>query len=174
MVFVTGKAGVSYLIDRDRMGHFHSGDDTHAVQTLKSSESGFGASAYWNHALYVWGSNDVLKSYRITGGRMSAPSLSQARSVDPGATPVVSSNGERNGIVWAIETRTWRGADKPAVLHAFDASDVRRELYNSEMNTGRDRAGTALRFAIPTVAGGRVYVGAKGEINVYGLLGAAR
>jgi hypothetical protein len=58
--------------------------------------------------------------------------------------------------------------------HAFDAADVRRELYNSEMNASRDRAGTALRFAIPTVAAGRVYVGAKGEVNVYGLLAPTR
>ena len=75
--------------------------------------------------------------------------------------------------MWAIETRTWRGADKPAVLHAYDASDVRRELFNSEMNGSRDRAGTALRFAMPTVAGGRVFVGVKGAVDVYGQLAAS-
>jgi hypothetical protein len=175
LVFVTGKAGVSYLLDRDKMGHNRTDNDSQAVQTLRTSESGFGSSSYWNHTLYVWGSNDVLKAYRITGGRIaSPPTLGPTRSADPGATPVVSSNGDRNGIVWAIQTRTWRGADKPAVLHAYDATDVRRELYNSEMNASRDRAGTALRFAMPTVAGGRVFVGAKGEVNVYGLLAAAR
>jgi len=174
MVFVTGKAGVSYLIDRDKMGHYRTDNDSHAIQTLHTSESGFGSSAYWNHTLYVWGSNDVLKAYRVTGGRIaSPPTLGPTRSVDPGATPVVSSNGDRNGIVWAIETRTWRGADKPAVLHAYDASDVTRELFNSEMNASRDRAGTALRFAMPTVAGGRVFVGAKREVDVYGLLAAS-
>jgi hypothetical protein len=56
------------------------------------------------------------------------------------------------------------------VLHAYDALDVRRELYNSEMNRSRDRAGLATRFAVPTVAGGRVFVGTKGQIDVYGLL----
>ena len=171
LLFVTGKAGVSYLLDRDKLGHYRAGNDSNAVQTVHTSDSGFGASAYWNHTLYVWGSNDVLKAYRINAGRLaSPPTLGPTRSVDPGATPVVSSSGDRNGIVWAIQTRTWRGTDKPAVLHAYDATDVRRELYNSEMNSSRDRAGTALRFAIPTVAGGRVFVGAKGEIDVYGLL----
>jgi hypothetical protein len=73
--------------------------------------------------------------------------------------------------VWAIETRTWRGADKPAILRAYDAMDVRRELYNSEQAAnGRDRAGLAVRFAMPTVAGGRVFVGTKGQVDVYGLL----
>lgn len=174
LVFITGKAGVSYLVDRDKLGHYRPGSDPHAVQTMKTSESGFGASAYWNHTLYVWGSNDVLKAYRITGGRLaSAPVLGPTKLTDPGATPVVSSNGGRNGVVWAIETRTWRGADKPAVLHAYDARDVRRELYNSEMKASRDRAGTALRFAIPTVVAGRVFVGAKKEVDVYALLGAS-
>ncbi|MDQ6769690.1 MAG: PQQ-binding-like beta-propeller repeat protein [Gemmatimonadota bacterium] len=174
LLFVTGKAGVSYLINRDRMGHYRPADDGQAVQTLKTSGSGFGASAYWNHTLYVWGSNDVLKAYRIVGGKMeSSPALGPTISADPGATPVVSANGLTNGIIWAIQTRTWRGADRQAVLHAYDASDVRRELYNSEMNASRDRAGTALRFAMPTVADGRVFVGAKGEVNVYGLLGDA-
>jgi len=175
MLFVTGKAGVSYLIDRDRMGHYRPGNDSHAIQTLHTSESGFGSSAYWNHTLFVWGSNDVLKAYRLTAGRItSPPTLGPTRSVDPGAMPVVSSNGDRNGIVWAIQTRTWRGANKPAVLHAYSAADVRRELYNSEMNPSRDRAGTALRFTVPTVANGRVFVGAKSEVDVYGLLAADR
>jgi hypothetical protein len=69
-----------------------------------------------------------------------------------------------------IETRGWRAADRPAVLRAYDAANVARELYDSEQRAERDRAGTALRFTIPTVAGGRVYVGAKDELDVYGLL----
>lgn len=170
MLLVTGKAGISYLIDRDKMGHYQPGDDPHAITTIRTSESGFGAPAYWNHTLYIWGSNDVLKSYRVNGGGLSAPVLSNAKSTDPGAVPVVSANGDKNAIVWAVETRTWRGADKPAVLHAFDASDVRKEIYNSEMLSGRDRAGIALRFAMPTVAAGRVYVGVKGAVDVYGLI----
>ncbi len=172
MLLVTGKAGVSYLIDRDKMGHYQPGDDPHVITTVRTSESGFGAPAYWNHNLYIWGSNDVLKSYRVNAGGLSTPVLSSAKSADPGAPAVVSANGDTNGVVWAIETRTWRGADKPAVLHAFDASDVRKEIYNSEMIPGRDRAGIALRFAMPTVAAGRVYVGVKSAVDMYGLIGA--
>ena len=54
------------------------------------------------------------------------------------------------------------------------ATDVAHELYNSEQNPSRDRAGLALRFNIPTVMNGRVYVGAKREVDVYGLLPTAR
>jgi len=91
------------------------------------------------------------------------------RFIDPGATPTVSANGNSNGIVWVIRSKGWRSPDTPAVLYAFDAANVARELYNSEQNAARDRAGLCLRFNIPTVANGRVYVGAKSKLDVYGL-----
>lgn len=72
--------------------------------------------------------------------------------VDPGATPTVSANGDRNGIVWTVTTRTWEiFPEKLAVLHAYDAADVSRELYSSEQNSDRERAGISVRFTIPTV-----------------------
>ena len=82
----------------------------------------------------------------------------------------ISANGTTDGIVWVVETRTWNGADRHAILHAFDAADVGTELYSSESNAARDRAGTALRFAMPTAVAGRVYIGTKGEVDVYGIL----
>jgi hypothetical protein len=56
------------------------------------------------------------------------------------------------------------------VLHAFDAANVARELYNSGQNASRDAAGPTIRFTVPMVAGGRVYVPARREVTVYGLL----
>jgi hypothetical protein len=131
-----------------------------------------GASAYWNGRVYSLWSGDVIKAFALSSGRLSDAPVSKGSHVftDPGATPTVSANGTKDGIVWVVETRTWNGNDRPAVLRAFDAADVARELYSSEMNSSRDRAGTAVRFAMPTVAGGRVYVGAKGEVDVYGRL----
>ncbi|HEX4601605.1 MAG TPA: hypothetical protein VH116_09475, partial [Gemmatimonadales bacterium] len=64
-------------------------------------------------------------------------------------------------VVWVIGSKGWRAPDQPAVLHAFEAANVAHELYNSEQNSGRDRAGLTLRFAIPTVVDGRVYVATK-------------
>jgi hypothetical protein len=157
------------------MGRFKSGHTPHARQVVKTSAGGFGASAYWNGRLYVWGTSGSLTAYRIIDGRLGQdPVRGSVTTVDPGVMPVVSSNGPRDGIVWGIETRTWRGADKSAILHAFDASDVRRELYSSEMKPDRDRAALATRFAIPTVANGRVFVAGKSEVDVYGLLPRTR
>jgi hypothetical protein len=86
----------------------------------------------------------------------------------------VSANGARDGVVWVLRSKVWNAPDRPAVLYAYDATDVAHELYNSEQNPSRDRAGLALRFNIPTVMNGRVYVGAKREVDVYGLLPTAR
>jgi hypothetical protein len=73
-----------------------------------------------------------------------------------------------------LRSKVWNAPDRPAVLYAYDATDAAHELYNSEQNPSRDRAGLALRFNIPTVVNGHVYVGAKHEVDVYGLLPTAR
>ncbi len=172
LLVLTGKDGTTYVVDVAAMGKYGTTDQERAVQTLKTSAGGFGAAAYWNHTVYIWGSDDVLKAYRVcdTGLALREQAPASDRATDPGSTPTISANGDRDGIVWAVETRTWNGRDKPAVLHAYDASDVRVDLFSSARNPGRDRAGLATRFAIPTVAAGRVYVGAKGEVDVYGLI----
>ena len=108
--------------------------------------------------------------------RLSAQPVAQAsrKFIDPGATPTISSSGTKDGIVWVIETKGWQSPDTSAVLHAYDAANVAHELSTATRDMDRDRAGLCLRFTIPTVANGRVYVGAKSEVDVYGLLPAAR
>lgn len=174
LVLIGGKDGAMYAIDRDRMGGYHAGDDSHAVQRVRLRGGIYSAPAYWHGHVFYLATGDYLSDFPLAGGQLGKPKLGTKRFGNPGATPVVSSNGTRNGIVWLIETKTWNGADRPAVLHAFDAADVERELFNSEMNIARDRAGKTLRFTIPTVVQGRVYVDAKGEVDVYGLLPAGR
>jgi hypothetical protein len=118
-------------------------------------------------------SEDYLSDFRLENGHLSdrPVAMGKKRFGNPGATPAVSANGERDGIVWLIETKNWNEyGDRIAVLHAFDAANVARELYNSEQNSRRDHAGKTLRFTIPTVVNGRVYVEARGEVDVYGLL----
>ena len=176
LVLVGGKGRGVYLLDRDRMGKFDPAGNRAAVQTMQAPGMVMGASAYWNGHVFTAWSRDVIKDFALSNGRLSATPVTRGAHVftDPGATPTISANGTRDGIVWVLETRTWNGDDRPAILHAFDAANVATELYSSESNARRDRAGTALRFTMPTVAGGRVYVGTKGEVDVYELLAARR
>jgi len=172
LIVVAGKEGTIYLLDRDRLGKFHSGSDAHAVETVSLAGGVFGAPAYWNGKLYFLASGDVLKAFGFDRGQLTRSPVSQATEKfgGPGATPAVSANGLENGIVWAIESRRWRTGDRQATLHAWDASDLRHELYTSDQDFARDAAGTALRFTIPAIADGHVYVGTKGEVDVYGLI----
>ena len=175
LVIVAGKGGTMYVVDRDNMGRFHTGDDSHAVQTITKMDSALSAPAYWNQNVYILVSNDVLKDFALNDGRLSPQPVAQAseKFVDPGATPAVSANGTKNAIVWVIQTKGWRSSDRFAILRAYDATNVSHELFNSETNAARDRAGACLRFTIPTVVNGRVYIGTKSEVDVYGLLPTA-
>src|SRR5262249_18628262 len=143
-----------------------------ALQSFEASNGEFGAAAYWSGHVYIQGSDVPLRDYKLQNGRLSEKPVNESpqKMPDPGATPTISSHGARDGIVWLIQSKPFASADRPAIVRAFDASNVAVELWNSEQNPARDRAGIALRFNTPTVWGGKVYVGTRGGIDVYGLL----
>jgi hypothetical protein len=173
LLLTGGKNGVLYVLDRDHMGRYQTGANRHAIQTLRLGQGIYSAPAYWNGHVYVLASDDFLSDFVLDHGRLVDPPAAKGthRFANPGATPTVSADGNRNGIVWLLETKVWNDFDgRPAVLHAFDAHDIAHELYNSGEESARDRAGTALRFIVPTVVNGHVYVGTKGEVDVYGPL----
>jgi hypothetical protein len=172
LALVGGKDGSLYVLDRGHLGKFQESSNSHAVQVIRFRGGIYSAPAYWNGRVYILASGDYLSTFAVDHGKLSArpEAMSVQRFGNPGATPAISANGTSNGIVWLIETKTWNGADKPAVLHAYDAGNVTRELYNSEQNGARDQVGLTLRFTVPTVVDGRVYVDAKHKVDVYGLL----
>jgi hypothetical protein len=173
LLVAAGKGDAIYLIDRNQMGKYSLSQDR-IVQTVHDCGTGsFGAPAYWNgHVFYIC-RDDVLKDFVLRDGRLSLWRTAD-RSTEfggPGATPAISANGATNGIVWAVECDV-PGAST-AILHAYDAADVSKELFNSRENADRDHAGVGVRFAIPTIADGHVYIGTNGEVDVYGLLPGA-
>jgi hypothetical protein len=151
------------------MGNFHSASDS-IVQTIHMRGGGYGAMAYWNSHAYFAASDDYLSDYAVKNGELILNNSSGKKFENPGATPSVSADGNKNGIVWVIATKTWNGSGQAAILYAYDAKDIRQPLYTSEQNSQRDRAAMATRFVIPVVVNGRVYFGATGEVEVYGLL----
>jgi hypothetical protein len=174
LAVIGGKGPMIYVVDRDRLGHYQPENNNHAVQTIPTSHGIYGSMAYWNHHVYVLSDHDSLRDFEVKDGKLVFKSASSFKLEDHAATPTVSANGSRNGIAWVVSSKGWASPDRPAVLYAADASDITRLLYTSNQNAARDGAGNALRFNIPTIAKGHVYVGAKKELDVYGLLPAKR
>jgi hypothetical protein len=170
LLLTGGKEGKLFLLDRDNLGQFHSAGDQ-IVQSLEVSPSGtYGTPSFWENNIYVVGDNRPLKQYKLTAGMLTSDPVSESATMFlfPCATVAISSNGLANGIVWILDNLEYVSSG-PAVLHAYDATDVSRELYNSSQAGSRDRAGPAVKFTVPTVANGRVYVGTKTELSIYAL-----
>ena len=164
-----GKEGKIYLVDRDNMGRFNSGSDTN-VQELPGAVGGTWSSpAYFNGQIYYHGNGDVLKAFTISNGALvSTPASKSSTGFGfPGATPTVSANGTNDGIVWDIDPTPYLSSG-PAVLHAYNATNVAIELYNSSQNLSRDNPGPAVKMVPPVIAGGKVYVGAQYAVSVFG------
>lgn len=166
-----GKEGTIYVVDRDDMGHFHAGDDTQIVQSLPGAVGGtWSMPAYWNDTVFYSGAGDVLKAFALSGGLLSTTPVAQSSDFFgfPGATPSISANGASDGVVWTLQTDGYADG-RPAVLHAYAAADVSQALYSSDQNGRHDRPGKAVKFAVPTIANGKVYVGGQKRLAVYGL-----
>ncbi|HJZ84048.1 MAG TPA: pyrrolo-quinoline quinone [Polyangia bacterium] len=179
LVLATGKTGILYVLDRDNMGQKGAVADDQIVQSvgvqpnLTDTGGMFGQPAYWNGNLYAVAIDDYAKAFTLLDGTVSDVPISQSATpfAYPGATPAVSAFGASNGVVWALEGNGYSpSASVSVVLHAYDANDLATELYNSSLAGPRDAAGAAVKFAVPTVANGKVYVGTQAELTVYGLL----
>jgi hypothetical protein len=157
-----------FVLDRDAMGKFHPDRDA-IVQTQPVSGGGYGSMAYWNGHAYFAGEDDALRDYVVTNGELRLGAASRMK-FDGGATPSICANGNKDAVVWVASKKNGGGRNRQAVLFAFDATKVGEPIYSSETNAERDGAGMAARFVIPIVANGRVYIGTRSEVDVYGLL----
>ncbi len=177
-----GKDGNIFVVNRDNMGGFNDGTNN-VIQTVPTgapvqNDNIFSTPVYWNGSVYYHCNDDVLRAYSwsASSGLLStAPtSVGSVSYGTHGATASVSANGTLNGIIWDTDNSQYDNTDPtssgPLVLHAYDASNVATELYNSSQAGTRDTAGLALKFTVPTIAGGRVFVPTANELDVYGLL----
>jgi outer membrane protein assembly factor BamB len=163
-----GKDGNLYVVNRDDMGKFGASGN-HIWQELDGVFPGgiFATPAYYQDALYYGNVGGTLKAFAITDAKLTAAPTSQtsAQFAYPGTSPAVSANGAMNGIVWACENTN------PAVLHAYDAANLARALYDSnQAPNGRDHFGAGNKFITPTIANGKVLVGTTNGVAVFGLL----
>ena len=156
------------------MGHYNGTDGIHGsdtnVQSIANAVGGVRSSpAYFNNQIYYQGSGDVMKAFLITNGVIvAAPKSQSATSYGSfGATVVVSAKGTTNAIAWSTDSGAFSSSG-PAVLHAYNATNLAQELYNSSQNLSRDNPGSAVKMTTPTVANGKVYVGAGYALSVFG------
>ncbi|HKV79356.1 MAG TPA: PQQ-binding-like beta-propeller repeat protein [Candidatus Sulfotelmatobacter sp.] len=170
-----GKDGNIFVVNRDNMGSF-SPTSNNVIQTVQTGvhqfDNIFATPAYWNGLVYIHCESDVLRAFSWNNGQLSNQPVTKGQPVLSvhGATVSISSNGSNNGIVWEIDN-TNHDTGGPAILRAYDALNISNELYDSTQAGSRDTAGSALKFTVPTVAAGKVFVGTTNELDVYGLLG---
>ncbi|HTT25273.1 MAG TPA: hypothetical protein VMG82_40540, partial [Candidatus Sulfotelmatobacter sp.] len=172
------KNSVIYVLNRDNMSHFNTTTDM-VVQEFAVNGHSFSTPGFWNNRLYYFGvqfgGTQVGQSFTFdpSSGMFTTTASSQTPSGFgfPGATPSISATPEgANGIVWAIDAKNYGTSNSgshtaaPAVLHAYDALNLANELWNSSQAAGgRDTPGNAVKFTVPTVANGKVYIGTRGD-----------
>jgi hypothetical protein len=193
LVVTAGKDQNIYLADTANMGKFNSSNNNALYQELPSVFPGtngglpngyglaggvWGAPAYYNGTLYFGPVSGPVTAFPFQNAHLAFGS-SRSPSVFgyPGTIPSVSANGASNGIVWAYETLHAQivietgTLTTPAVLHAYAATNLAVELYNSMQATNnRDLFGTTVKFMTPMIASGRVYVPSTTGVGVFGLL----
>lgn len=167
LVVGAGKDTHIYLADRDNLGKFVSGSNSTLYQDVSGALGGpvFATPAYFNGRLYYGAVGDKLKAFTFANARLGATASSQTAQTFgyPGTTPSISANGTTDAIAWAARNVN------PAVLHAFNATNLSSQIYASTDAGTRDSFGVGNKFIVPTVANGKVYVGTTNSVGVFGL-----
>jgi hypothetical protein len=174
-----GKLGTIYLVDQDNMGQYDNTNDNETsdpqiVDELQGILGGplFGIPTYWNNTVYFAPDNTTLKAFSLSAStgtvQVSAAPVLQTQKLGGVAVPVTSANGTTNGIVWMVRIPS----SSTALLSAWNASTLGKEIYDSSQAGSRDTLSPVAHFVTPSVANGKVYVGTQTQLVVYGLLPA--
>ena len=159
-----GKDQIIYVVDRDNMGKFNSSKDN-IYQQISGALSGgvWSKPSYFNGVVYYGAVGDSIKAFPISAGKLATTASSRSSHTFgyPGATPAISANGTSNGIVWVVENTS------AGVLHAYDATNLATELYNSTQGSNGQFSGN--KFITPMITNGKVYIGTQTSVVVFGL-----
>jgi hypothetical protein len=134
------------------------------------STSAFSTPLFWNNTLYYGLANLPLQAFAFDAGsetfNTTSSTTSSVQMTWPGVSPMLSSNSGSDPILWVLQA-----AGNEGILRAFDPTDLSNELYDSELSPDRDRTDGSVRFAVPTIAAGKVFVGSQNMVDIYGVLG---
>jgi len=173
LVIGAGKDSNIYIVNRANMGKFNPNNDNAIYQEIDGALPGgmWATPAYFNGSVYFGPEGFQMRQFQFSNAKLGTTPTSKSATYFeyPGTSPSISANGSANGIVWAIEHVG--GSD---VLHAYDATNLGNELYNSNQAGSRDHFGTASHFGTPMIVNGKVYVGTSSGVAAFGLLNKAR
>jgi hypothetical protein len=180
------KEGRLYLLDTGNLGHFNSGGDQIPQEfmvgahpclkgTALAAEGAtwnrlYGNISYWNGFVYAAPSNMAMQQYQFVGSSFNPTPIAQTPTAYGwrGGNTVVSANGSQNGIVWAYEkTPPPPTGSGQGILHAYDATSISTELWNSNATSGQT-LGQGIGFSTPVVANGHVITTSDTRVTVYG------
>jgi len=175
LVVQSDKAGDIFMLNGDDMGHFNSGNNNQIVQYLPAAVAGMWSSpAWWNNYVYIGAETDDIEAYSFNPGLELLSTMPSSQTGEkfgyPGTTVSISSDGTSDGIVWALNNSTYKNSGGQASLHAYKATDLATSLYSSKTKSSRDDPGAAIKFTVPTIANGKVYITTQKNLVVYGLL----
>ena len=164
-----GKDSNIYIVDRSNLGKFHASGNQ-IYQEIDGALSGgmWAMPAFFGNSLYFGSNGNNLLQFNFSQAKLStAPASKSSNTFQyPGTTPSISANTSTNAIAWAVEH-----SDPNDVLHAYDATNLGNELYNSSQASGqRDQFGQASHFGTPMIANGKVYIGTTTNVTAFGLL----
>ncbi len=180
LLVTADKTGRIYFLDRDNMGTYRTGANgpdalNGDLQDFYSGGAVYASFAYLQDELYIGANGAPLGAYALTPGSGStAATLAQVPSmqtdavfaktgVTGGTQPVISANGTSGAIVWTMSITGSNG-----ILYALNARDLSNVLYNSSFNPA-DSLGVPVKFSMPVVADGHVFVTTQSQLNVFGL-----
>ena len=164
LAIAVGKEGTVYLLNRDNMGQYCFTclvQDTQIPQELLfATGTDTGALIYWNSTIYSTGGGDPIREWSLQNGQLLPTPIAQTAPAGGGHSPVLTSNGNENGILWQLNG---------TFLNAYDASSL-STLYSSSQTNGRDALPSLPHFAQLTAINGKVYVSTNDSVVVFGLL----
>jgi hypothetical protein len=185
LAIASDKESNLYMVDRDNMGKYNVINNTNLQTVLVNNTGGgittgmFSTASYWNGNVYIGAVGDSVKIFSIANAQLATSPAAQSMETYgyPGTNVSISAVGSSAGsaVAWALDTNAngtvsdGSGGTGPAILRAYDATSLGRALWSSSAKSS-DTCGNAVKFAVPTVANGKVYVAGTNQITVYGLL----
>ena len=171
------KTGDLYLINRDDMGQYNSTSNSQIVQFIPAAQAAshgmWSSPSWWNNFVYIGGSSGPIQgfAFNTSTGLLSTTATTKTAAAFgyPGTTVTISSNGTTNGIVWAMNNAAYKSTTGQATLLAYQATNLGKQLYSSRTKATRDNPGIPIKFQVPTVVHGKVYIITQKGLSAYGL-----